>query len=260
MNMKIHILGSCSGTEPMPGRKHTSLVFDVNGVLYFFDAGEGCSHTACEMGLDMLSVKSIFISHPHIDHIGGLANLMFTIGKLTAVKATPLKATDKIKLFTPDMDYFEPVSKIASYPVGYLYENCKFDPLPIADGEIYRDENISVEALHNLHLGDTPEHKSFSFRIKANDKTVIYTGDVDTIADIEAFLKDGCDILLCETGHHKPDSIPLYIKEKGHDIKELVYIHHGRAILNNPEESEASIRAAWGDSYRIANDCDTIIL
>ena len=29
--MKLHILGSCSGTEPEPGRHHTSLMLEVNG-------------------------------------------------------------------------------------------------------------------------------------------------------------------------------------------------------------------------------------
>ena len=27
--MKFHILGSCSGTEPMPGRHHTSLALEL---------------------------------------------------------------------------------------------------------------------------------------------------------------------------------------------------------------------------------------
>ena len=258
--MKIHILGSCCGAEPIPGRRHTAWVLEADGVLYWFDAGEGCSYTAHMMGLDLLSVKSVFISHPHIDHVGGLANLMFSIGKLSSVKATPPKVTDKIKLFTPDMSHFEAISRVAEYPHSYLYDNCKFDPSPISDGEIYRDKTVSVEALHNSHLGDTPVHKSFSYRIKVKDKTLLYTGDVDTIADIDDFLKDGCDVLLTETGHHKPESIPLHIKEKSFDVKKIIYVHNGRAIINHPEESAAAIREAWGDSFHIANDGDTIIL
>ena len=38
--MKLHILGSCSGTEPMPGRHQTSLALETGGSLYFLDAGE----------------------------------------------------------------------------------------------------------------------------------------------------------------------------------------------------------------------------
>lgn len=258
--MKIHILGSCSGTEPVPGRHHTAWVLETDGKLYWFDAGEGCSYTASMMGLDLLSLKSVFISHPHIDHVGGLANLIFTVGKLVTIKAAHLKATDRIEIYTPFMDSVKAAMVLGEYPHSYLYDNCKFEAKPISDGLIFSDECVSVEALHNFHMGDTEEHRSFSYRIKAGGKTVLYTGDVDSISDIALFLKDGCDMLLTETGHHKPESIPLYIKEKGYSVGKLVYVHHGRTILNHPEESEAAIRAAWGDSFHISNDGDTITL
>lgn len=34
-------------------------------------------------GVDMLSVSSLFISHPHIDHIGGLSGLALLIRQQT---------------------------------------------------------------------------------------------------------------------------------------------------------------------------------
>ena len=39
--MNIRILGSCSGTEPMPERRHTSFTLERADALYWFDAGEG---------------------------------------------------------------------------------------------------------------------------------------------------------------------------------------------------------------------------
>ena len=61
--MKLHFLGTCAGTEPMPGRKHASVAVEVGDRLYWFDAGEGCSYTAHLMGLDLLKIKAVFISH-----------------------------------------------------------------------------------------------------------------------------------------------------------------------------------------------------
>lgn len=69
--MKLHFLGTCSGTEPMPDRKHTSFAIETGDRLYWFDAGEGCSYTAHLMGLDLLSLCKVVISHPHMDHVGG---------------------------------------------------------------------------------------------------------------------------------------------------------------------------------------------
>lgn len=71
--MKLHILGSCSGTEPMPGRHHTSLALETGGSLYFLDAGEGCGYSSYLLGIDQLRTRGIFISHTHMDHVGGPA-------------------------------------------------------------------------------------------------------------------------------------------------------------------------------------------
>ena len=59
--MKRHILGSCSGTEPMPGRHQTAWMLEAGGRLYQFDAGECCSWTAHLMKLDLLALRALFI-------------------------------------------------------------------------------------------------------------------------------------------------------------------------------------------------------
>ena len=61
--IKIKYLGTCSGTEPMPNRHYCSLVFEINDKLYWFDAGENCSHRAYTMGMDVSTVRGVFISH-----------------------------------------------------------------------------------------------------------------------------------------------------------------------------------------------------
>lgn len=60
----------CSGTEPIAERHHVSFAFEVNGRIYWFDAGEGCSCTAHNMGVNLFEVSDIFISHSHTDHVG----------------------------------------------------------------------------------------------------------------------------------------------------------------------------------------------
>ena len=225
--MKIYVLGSCSGTEPMEGRHHTSLAMEINGRVYFFDAGESCSYTAHLMGIDMLSVSDIFISHPHIDHVGGLANLLWTIFKMTSVKRCLPKYSD-VTVHISNKKTFDSVVTMLEGS-GVNLEKVKVVCRQIEETEIFKDENIKVSAIHNNHMPQTEE--SFSFVVYAEDRKIVYSGDIKCLDDILPFIKDGCDILFIETGHHSAENICSEIVDKGYDIKKIYFMHHGRAIL-----------------------------
>ena len=80
--MKFHFLGTGAGTEPLYGVYHQSLALEINKNIYFFDCGEGCSRRAHLKGLDILKTKAVFVSHTHMDHVGGLGNLLWNMRKL----------------------------------------------------------------------------------------------------------------------------------------------------------------------------------
>ena len=233
--MKIYIFGSCSGTEPMEGRHHTAFAIEINGKVYWFDAGENCSHTAHLMGVDLLSVSDIFISHPHIDHVGGLANLLANVNKLSYVKNTIPNSGD-ITVHMPNDETFDGVMAImknSDYDYDKKYKTIK---KRIKEGVIFKDENISVEALHNNHMPKLDdEWVSYSFLIEAEGKRIIYSGDVRGIDDLVPFIHDGCDALFMETGHHFPENVCQKIVDSGYDVKNLYFLHHGRKILYDYE-------------------------
>ncbi len=233
--MKIYIFGSCSGTEPMENRHHTALAIDINGKVYWFDAGENCSHTAHLMGVDLLSVSDIIISHPHIDHVGGLANLLSTINKLSYVKSTIPNSGD-ITVHMPNDETFDGIMTIiknSDYNYGEKYKTIK---KRIKDGIIFKDENLLVEALHNNHMPKLDdEWISFSFLIEAEGKRIVYSGDVKGIDDLTPLIQNGCDVLFMETGHHAPENVCKKIVDSGYDVKKLYFLHHGRKILYDYE-------------------------
>ena len=146
--MKLHFLGTCSGTEPMPGRHHTSFALETEGRLYWFDAGEGCSYTAHLMGLDLLAVNKIIISHLHIDHVGGLANLFAVIRKLNVMQKR-LPTHGDIDIYIPNMDTWDGVCKILdnsekSWRTSYtIRANQVVDGVLFDDGYCVRIEKAS---------------------------------------------------------------------------------------------------------------------
>ncbi len=251
--MKLYIFGSCSGTEPFPDRHHTAWALEVNGRLYWFDAGEGCTHTAHLMGVDLHTVSDIFISHTHMDHVGGLPHLLWTIRKLYFVRNTLPKFGD-VSVYIPNAESFSGVMAMLRNAEGG-YE-CPYQTLShkVADGVLLQTADVTVTARHNLHLEPTREgYQSFSFLIEALDKRIVYTGDIKSFDEIDGLLAAGCDVLLVETGHHDPVEICRLMKDRG--IGHMYFLHHGRAIMHNFDGLLTQCRAVM-PNVTFCNDKD----
>ncbi|MBQ7033071.1 MAG: MBL fold metallo-hydrolase [Clostridia bacterium] len=257
--MKLYILGTCSGTEPQPDRKHTSFVVEAGGGLYWFDAGEGCSYTAHTMGLDLLNVRSIFISHTHMDHVGGLGNLLWNIRKLSKVRKD-LPKEKKIRLFIPCLATWEGFKQVLENTEGGFACDFEVEAEPIKGGTVFQNEDIKVTAFPNQHIkteADSPP-RSFSYVIESEGKTVVFSGDVRSIEELNEIVSAGCDALLLETGHHKVEDCCLWAKNK--PIHKLLFVHHGREILADSEACLAVAQGILGQKTDICHDRQEIQL
>lgn len=239
----------------MPSRHHTSFTVEEGGRVYWFDAGETCSHTAHVAGIDLVATEAIFISHTHMDHLGGLPNLLWTLHKLATryPAARARLAGRRIAIHLPDPGVFDHVLGILKACEKGVPPVFTLEPRPCTEGELYRAHGLRVEAYANSHMGPREAQQSFSFRIEAGKRAVVYSGDVAGVADF-APIVDPCDLLLMETGHHKVEDVCRQVQASGASIGELIFVHHGRAILRDPAGELAKARAILGPKVRIADD------
>ena len=227
--MKIVILGSCSGTEPYLGRCHTSWVLEHEGRLYWFDAGECCSRTAYFAGLDLRKTSQIFISHSHMDHIGGLPGILWNIAKLHGVKKTK---PAPLKIYISDLRPFRAICDLLDY-TEFKSSTLPIQASLIRDGILFNGNGVIVEAMHNLHLPPLENglFRSYSFRITAGGKRIVYSGDIKNVSDLDPWLKNGCAVFMMESGHHAPCEVAEYLEQRHFKIETLLFVHHGRLIL-----------------------------
>lgn len=260
--MKLHFFGTCSGTQPRAGRHHVSFAVELPNGVYWFDAGENCSYTAHLMGVDLLNVRSIFISHCHMDHVGGLGHLLWNIRKQTWVKKLQ-PAADNIKVFIPVRETFDGVMMILRNTEGNFETQYTVSPHSVDDSLCYVSEadDITVSAVHNNHLphDEGTDWKSFSYIIKAEGRRVVYSGDT-RLEDIPSILKDETDLFLMETGHHSVSDVCRFITGNSLPVKRLFFIHHGNRVMDDIGQAYDDARANFGGHVAFCDDGTTFEL
>ena len=71
--LRVFMCGT-SGPLAAPGRAQTCVAVTAGDSLYLFDAGEGSADVAQLHGLPTETLRAVFVTHMHSDHIAGINN------------------------------------------------------------------------------------------------------------------------------------------------------------------------------------------
>jgi len=259
---EIVILGSGSGFAANH-RHNSSIALLTNKHSYLLDCGEPTAALLFQAGIDPLSVKSIFITHLHPDHIGGLAQLLFSI---YLAKRNPKKKFKPWSITYKD-DWYRSAIRFPKYALGessssqvnlYIpsegisgilqYLNTVYLPpeilpynlntLPIKQGKFYQDDNISAFAIANKHLINNFRYQniqkqhpeihlqSYSIKLEIGKINIVYSGDVNDITELSPLMSD-VHLLIVEVSHYDPKNIKPFIDKHSPKKVVLTHIHPG---------------------------------
>jgi ribonuclease BN (tRNA processing enzyme) len=221
--MKYMILGAGSGI-PHPDYNLSSLVIQTQEANFLVDCGEGASKKLLKHGFNGNFIDAVLISHLHPDHISGL----FMLLQMLYLEGR----TKPLTLFLPE----RPVAIIDIMHLFYTFEQRFSFALKVHEVKeielYYSDVTVAltdhligykgyIEAQHYPN-----QMLSYSFAFTENDRTLLYTADLETFANIEFLLMNSTHIII-DALHPDASLIMSLTKSKA----EKIILNHGISEL-----------------------------
>lgn len=227
--LTLTFLGDASGKSTAIRYDHSSVLMQSDDTSILIDCGEPAAATLTRLGLPWDSIDAVFISHMHADHMGGLFQL---------IKAMQLNGRRKdLTLYVPE----EAVRSMQAFLLSiYLMpEVLPFELriLGLKDGLWVDCLGMRVQARATGHLHwvrrrletvnkSYPDisFECYGFLVAGGDSMLLYSGDVETVADITRVLnEEPVDVLITEMAHLEPEKA----------LPQLAECEVGRVIIHH---------------------------
>jgi ribonuclease BN (tRNA processing enzyme) len=219
----ITVLGSSSGM-PSPTRFCSSFFFQTEKSNFLLDCGPGASFSLLRNKIDPELIDSIFISHCHTDHVGGLFLLIQMLHLL--------QRRDPLNVYLPE----EAVAGVRDYlRTCYLFPE-KITPRlifhPVTPDFKFDDGRISIRVHPNRHLKGNEsvikelkypnKMQSFCYLLNLSGKKIVYSGDIESSRDLVDIVCDA-HLLITECFHASPVELFALAVEKR--VRSVVLTH-----------------------------------
>ena len=198
-------LGTQGGPIPNGERSEPANLLVVGGSPWIVDCGDGAMERLAAAGFSPAQVNVAFLSHLHVDHIGGLWALIGTrwfTGARNVLTIYGPPGTDV--LVAGILQSLAPTARIGLGVGGPGPTPGQLTRVVIVqDGSDLNTDGVHVRTVRNSHFDTSPGHpaddgsQSLSYRFDSHGYAIGYTGDTGP-SDAVVRLERGVDLLVSE--------------------------------------------------------------
>ena len=212
--MKITFLGTSDGV-PRAARHCSSTMLELNGATYLFDAGAPVVDILLRRGVELTSVRSIFTTHLHGDHVNGVLDFAYL--------CTWYHKTASLDIYLTEQEGIDGFRSLIRTMLGGKLCDDRVRFKLMTPEIIYEDENIRVTPFPTQHMRDA-NRPAYSYLIEAEGKKVLLSGDLSHLLAKEDFpvyaLENEVDLMVCEMAHFDVEHVQPYLERcKAKDMR-----------------------------------------
>lgn len=192
-------LGTQSGPIPGASRSQPAHLLRWQDQAILIDVGDGASQQLVKAGVGLAEVETVFISHLHFDHIGGLfalLSLRYQSNSASSVAPLVIYGPPGTADLVGKLD-----EAILSAAASLRTPPRAHEVHELSDGAQLAIGGITVTTAANSHYilstGQDIVPVSLSYRFEAGGSSVVYTGDTGPSRNLEILAKDA-DLLVSE--------------------------------------------------------------
>ena len=193
---RLILLGTGGGPRPRVNRMASSQVIVVNGAAYVVDCGDGVARQLTAAGIPLTSLRHIFITHLHSDHIldyGNLILLAWAVGLETRLDTWGPPPLERMTQLFFEMNAYDIKIRIADetypplVPLVHPHEVTR-------GGTVMNDGTVKVTTTLVPHPIVEP---ALAYRFDTPHRSIVISGDTAP-SDNLIRLAQGADVLVHE--------------------------------------------------------------
>ena len=193
---ELVLLGTGGGPKIWAARSQPASAILVNGDVYIIDAGDGITGQLAKSGIDTNSIKAVFITHNHSDHVADYGTLLLRTwqsghkGPIDCFGPPPLKGMTNSYMAYMNWDINLRIQHEARPDFKSMINVLEITH----NSSVYQDSNVKVDCIKVPHGEADP---SYSYRFQIDGKVIVFSGDTSKSEALIGFAS-GADILVHE--------------------------------------------------------------